>query len=86
MILVDANLTDYDHEPKGQEFGCKMFENLPPIVNTEGSSDTISVNVLESTTKTLWNQKIIDKAMLVKQNVFCHQKTLLLEGNVKGHI
>ena len=50
-ILDYVNLTDHDYEPKGQEFGCTPFEHLPPVANSENSTDTTSVNVLESTTE-----------------------------------
>ena len=33
--LVDANLTDSDYEFKGQEFGCTLFEDLPPAETKE---------------------------------------------------
>ena len=39
-------LTDHDYEPKGQEFGCTIYEDLPPIIN----NDTITkINTIEHT-------------------------------------
>ena len=34
--LIDATLSECDYEPKGQEFGCTIFKDLPssPIVKT----------------------------------------------------
>ena len=37
--LVNANLTDHDYGPEGQEFGQTMFDNLPPFVNTEDTTE-----------------------------------------------
>ena len=31
--LVDKKLNDHDYEPKGQKFGCTIFEDLCPILN-----------------------------------------------------
>ena len=35
---------------KGQEFGCTLFEALPPVAVMEDTTDSISVNVLETNT------------------------------------
>ena len=48
--LSDANLTDCNYEPKGEEFGCTQFQDLMPIVITEDSTNSVSVNVLETNT------------------------------------
>ena len=40
-----------DYEPKGQEFGCTLFEELPHVSGTEDSTDTTSINVLDNLTK-----------------------------------
>ena len=33
--LVDKELTDHNYEPKGQEVGCTIFEDQPPILNND---------------------------------------------------
>ena len=41
------NFTDHDYEPKGQEFGCILFEDLPLVSNTQDSTDIDFINVLD---------------------------------------
>ena len=44
LRLVDKKITDHDYEPKGWEFGCTIFEDLPPILN----NDTITeINTID---------------------------------------
>ena len=46
---MQTSLTDY--EPKGEKFGCALFGDLHPALNTEdtNSTDMISINVSEGT-------------------------------------
>ena len=71
--LVDANLTECDYEPKAQDSGCVLFEDLSPIVNTEYSTAIISINVLESTMENTVRSKDIN--MLQGQDTYCKTHT-----------
>ena len=41
---------DYYYEPKGQKFGCTIFEDSPPIFYAQDSMDKDLINVLATET------------------------------------
>ena len=45
--MVDAKLTDHNYESKGQEFGCNIFEELPPLNND--TTEIIAIDYLLDT-------------------------------------
>ena len=45
--LVNAKLTDCNYEPKGQEFGCTIFKELPLILNTDKTTDVCVIKKLQ---------------------------------------
>ena len=44
--MVNVNETDCNYESDWQEFGCKVFENVPPVSDTQDFTGIDLINIL----------------------------------------
>ena len=44
--LANTKQTDHNYEPKGQEFGCTIFEEIPPTLNIDETMKAFAIDNL----------------------------------------